>query len=856
MAQGVAYRNGTTFYAVNLSSSTANVGDTVARVNWTANVQFGNWYYWGLRLHVAVDGVEVGSWAGACSHSGQVVINVSGSRDIARGDGGRDVKVEAWTTSETVNGFGGVGTTASCAETRGIPAIAYRAPDAPSGVSAWRNHDGQCVASWVNNPSGTVKKYTGLQVERAVDGGGWERVADLGATATRYVDNGTSAGHRYAYRVRAKNNAGWSGFATSGWAYTTPSSPRACSASRVSDSRQRVTWSLGPSAAHTWGGVAVERSADGGGWVQVAKLGGAATNYTDNGTSANHRYAYRVRPQAPSGLWGGYATSGYVYTTPAAPSTVSAAATGPTGVNVTAGGLPPYASAYQIERRSESGGWGGTKTASSFPVAMPSAAGANYYRVRAGRDGMWSGWRESAPVTTIAVPLAPTITGMPAVYALGSTAEVAWTANHPDGSAQTAAELEIAKPDGSTSTVGVEGARGSAAVEFDAVGTWRLRARTHGAHADWGAWSGYAEVPVAAPPIVTITRPSADSAAVEVVPFSATWDVVDATGVASQTLRLLSPDGSALHTAELGGDARSYEFRAGTYLPANMASYVMELTVRGGSTLAAAAERSFVADYAEPARPAPRIAYTPELGADVEVRFGRDAWSVDGWELVVPELLPDEDGIPVPSGLDVSQDGVMSFGPVLPTKAASVVRLMPDGAQWLVSDAILDGGAARDPLPPLETDYSYLVTAYSEVGTATTYEVPARVAADAVAINFGRAASGFIPLRYDVEWSRDYELSTELMDFADGGEAGGLPTAYTTGAASVKGSLSATALGREDHDALDALARRHAVAWVRDPHGRRALCAIGLGLSGGVPRDVAGVNLSLTETAWREAWDG
>lgn len=856
MAQGVAYRNGTTFYAVNLSSSTADVSDTVTRVNWTANVQFGNWYYWGLRLHVAVDGVEVGNWAGACGHSGQVVINVSGSRDIARGDGGRDVKVEAWTTSETVNGFGGVGTTTSCAETRGIPAIAYRVPDVPSGVSAWRNHDGQCVASWTNNPSGTVRKYTGLQVERAVDGGGWERVADLGATATRYVDNATSAGHRYAYRVRAKNNAGWSGFAISGWAYTTPSSPRACSASRVSDSQQRVTWSLGASASHTWGGVAVERSTDGGGWVQVARLGGAATNYTDNGTSPNHRYAYHVRSHTPSGLWSGYASSGHVYTTPAAPSTVSAAATGPTGVNVTAGGLPPYASAYQIERRGESGGWGGAKTASSFPVAMPSAAGVNYYRVRAGRDGMWSGWRESAPVTTIAVPLAPTITGVPAVYALGSTAEVAWTANHPDGSAQTAAELEITKPDGSISTVGVEGTRGSAAVEFDAIGTWRLRARTHGAHADWGAWSGYAEAPVAAPPIVTITRPATDSAAMEVVPFSATWDVADATGVASQTLRLLSPDGSALHTVELGGEARSYEFRAGTYLPANMASYVMELTVRGGSTLAAAAERSFVADYAEPATPAAEVSYTPELGAEVSVRHGRGGWELDGWALVVPEPFIDEDGIPITSGIEVVADGTIALGAVMPTESVSVVRLMPDGSQWLVSEGMADGETARDPLPPLETDFTYMVTAYSDVGTATTHEAAARVAADAVAINYGPAASGFIPLRCDVKWSRDYVLATELMDFADGGEAGGLPTAYTTGAAKVTGSISGTAIGRAAHDALDALARRHAVAWIRDPHGRRALCAIGLGLSGAVPRDVVGVALSLTETAWREAWDG
>ena len=114
MAQGVAIKNGGTFYAINLASSSSNVNETTTRVNWSCNVQFGDWYYWGLRLHVSVDGVEVGSWAGACTYRGQVVINVSGSRDISRADSGRNVTVRAWTTSEVVNGYGGVGIPTSC----------------------------------------------------------------------------------------------------------------------------------------------------------------------------------------------------------------------------------------------------------------------------------------------------------------------------------------------------------------------------------------------------------------------------------------------------------------------------------------------------------------------------------------------------------------------------------------------------------------------------------------------------------------------------------------------------------------------------------------------------------------------
>ena len=386
--------------------------------------------------------------------------------------------------------------------------------------------------------------------------------------------------------------------------------------------------------------------------MQIATLGPSATNYADNGISANHRYQYRVR--AYNGLYSVFSESGYIYTTPAAPSSVSASATGPTKVAVAAGGLAPYAAEHQVEHRSASGDWGGSKTAGTFPVDMPSVAGLNYYRVRSGRDGLWSGWCESKGITTVAVPLKPTVSGLPAVYALGADAVVSWTPNHPDGSAQTSAELEVTDP-GALHHHRERGGGGRlASVTLGAVGTWRFRVRTHGAHPDWGAWSGYAEVAVAAPPVITVTSPSTDSAVAEVVPFAATWDVVDVTGVASQTLRLLSSDGSPLHAVELVGDVREM-IRAGTYLPANLDAYVIELSVRGGSTLSATATRRFTTDYAAPAAPISTVEYTPELGTEVTVIYGRDARASDG-----------------------------GSGPVIPTESASVVRAMPDGTQWLV----------------------------------------------------------------------------------------------------------------------------------------------------------------------------
>lgn len=849
------WRGGVAAWVQSETSTTATIR-VVARwqsLAWGFNVPNGN------TACVSCDGQSSG-WVGVGgvhAGSGQTITKDMLVRDFTVAKhygGGRDVSC--------YGGFhlGGyqVGDSGATCNVR-IGGIAYSRPKPPRGFTASRVSDAEASLSWQGDYTGMDGAYpwSNVLIERRTDSGGWAQVAELGWDATSWRDTGITAGHRYDYRARSKGPGGTSDYVTmSGYVHTTPPSPSGCAAARASDASQRVTWSLAGNAAETNAGVAVERSVDGGGWVQIAKLGGTPTNYTDNGASANHRYQYRVRSYSPNGLWSGYSTSGYVYTTPAAPSAVSASATGPTSVEVSASGLPRWADSYQVEHKGPSGAWGATKSAVGFPVSMGSEAGENFYRVRSGRGGLWSGWRESAGITTVAVPLAPTITGLSPVYALGSLAVVSWTPNHPDGSAQTAAELEVVDPSGVGKTVKVEGVEKSAQITFDSVGTWKIRCRTHGAHENWGAWSGYDEVGVAASPVVTVTRPANDTEVIDVVPFEVGWDVVDATGVSSQTLRLLDAEGAQLHYVELDPDARSYEFRAGTYLPANLADYTVEVSVRGGSTLTGGARRDFSIDYAEPALPTAEIAYTPELGAEVSVKFGLDGWAVRGFTLVSPEFSAGDGEIPVTSGMDYVPEGTVAIGGVMPTVSASVVRVLPDGSQWLVAGSMKDGETARDPLPPLCTDYKYVVTAFSEMGTSISIDVPARVEASAIAINYGAAAARFIPLMYDVELSRDYELATEFMDFADGGEAGGLPTVYTTGSASVRGSVSASVLGCEERAQLDELARGHAIAWVRDVDGGRALCAIGLGLASGAPRELTKVDLSLTECAWREAWDG
>lgn len=695
----------------------------------------------------------------------------------------------------------------------------YTTPSSPTGCSASRSSDSSVTVRW-SRGSNAGATYTGQRVERSVDGGSWAQVATPAATATSWTDTSTSANHRYQYRVRAYNGL-YSGYATSGYVYTTPSAPSGCSVSRVSDSSQRVTWSLGSNAAASYQNVLVERQTDSGSWVQVATLGATVTNWTDNSTSANHRYAYRVR-SSNSGGRSGYATSGYVYTTPKAPSSATASATGPTTVSVTASGLPAWYDGFQVEHRSgASGAWGETKTSTTLPVSMASVAGLNYYRVRAYKGSLYSAWVETSGITTVSQPLAPAVTGVASVYGVGQTMSVSWVPNHPDGSAQVAAQVEVTGPDGEPQVSDVTGSATSFSVgELGTAGTWGVRVRTKGAWSEgdgWGEWSSRSQAEVYEWPQAAFTSPASDGELVDRLPMESTWQVVDATGVAAQTLEVLGDGGAVLHSVTLGTGVRSYELGVNTYMLANSSSYTLRLTVRAGSTLTVSVERQFVTEWSTPAEPSGSVDWDDDLGATVTVGAGY------------------EEGAPETTGLSVS-------------------RVAPDGTEYFFGGLLQSGQSARDPLPPLGVDFAYRVYAHTEAGVTSVTEVPARVDTWDWAYSFGAGASVCVRLSDGQEWSTRPSRGRELYHFADGGESGGLPMAYESDVLDVEGSQSFSVV--DDPEAVRRLwlaSRTYSVGWVRDPFGGRAYAAVDVSLSGGVAPGVYSVSVSTSELVFEEA---
>lgn len=182
--------------------------------------------------------------------------------------------------------------------------VVYTTPSKISGFSASRASDSQINLKWTNG-----KYYTSIALDRKVDGGSYSRLTDLSSTTTSYSDTSVSSNHKYEYQIQ-----GWNGIASGGvyaTAYTTPSSPTSCTATKASNSSITVSWGMGSNYTNTWQNVYVERQTDGGAWSQIAMLSGTVSSWTDTGASAGHTYAYRVRSHNTAG-YSGYATSGTI----------------------------------------------------------------------------------------------------------------------------------------------------------------------------------------------------------------------------------------------------------------------------------------------------------------------------------------------------------------------------------------------------------------------------------------------------------------------------------------------------------------------------------------------------------------
>ena len=748
---------------------------------------------------------------------GQTVTNSNASEQFTRFYGiDRSIYLQHWfsspgssTPAYVTGGRAGANIT--------IPARAYEYPKAPLNPGVVRNSDKSMTLAWSPNYTGSYDAYpwTGVNVYRRADGGSYTRIGQVSWDKTGYTDTTTASGHRYEYMVRSYNQTGESGNAVCGTVYTTPTAPERASVIRVSDASQTVSWVRGVNADNCWTGVSVERQTDGGSWVSVYNGNTGGTSWSDTSTTAGHAYAYRVRGKNPAGT-SSSVTAGTVYTTPSAPTVVTASAASATTATVNASGKPRYVDSYEIQRKT-TGDWVALTTVTSLPATVATAAGSNTFRVRAKKGNLLSGWAVSNSITTVAKPLAPTITGISSRYLVGATAAFGWNPNHPDGSEQTQAQVEVTVPGGTVSTSTVSGSITTHSIAHLVAGTYRVRVRTHGLYDGWGEWSGYSSFEAFAAPTASITSPATDGASIDRLPLGVTWDASDATGIQSQLLELLSASGEVLYSTKPASTARSASICVRDYQLANGTTYSLRLTVTAGSSFSATATRTFRTGWTAPAAPIMSWYHDNDLAAHVTVRFGT------------------EEGAPA-------------------TSYVSLTRVDGDGNETIIASSAGDNSEIVDRLPPLGTSFRYRATSHTDYGATGTKEVECLIEADALAVNWGDDAGSCEVFTRNLRESRSISYDAEVMFFADGGETGGLPVAYPLDNLTQSGTFSFATLTMKEFEAARRIVRQP-VVWLRYRWGQvfRAYATLSASEKN---KQVYDWSLKFQRVAWKEPTRG
>ncbi|MCE0510841.1 fibronectin type III domain-containing protein [Microbacterium sp. KKR3/1] len=464
-----------------------------------------------------------------------------------------------------------------------------------------------------------------------------------------------------------------------------PAAPSGLSVARVSDTQHTLTWTRNA----TYTSVVVQRVTDNGPWQQIGVPTGNAFTFTDTTTVAGKKYNYRVAGKTPAGQ-SGWSNVDTVYTTPDAPTGVSASRTGD-DIVVSVSGRPAWVSSYDVRD-------GATVVATGVLMpwthVSPNPATPHTYTVRAEVDSLTGAYSEpSNTVQLLAAPNAPTgLDPNGSVRPDDADVRFAWVHNPVDSSAQTAYEVRY-RVVGSPTWTTVSGATDEYRDLALAVGDWEWGARTKGSHPDWSPWSSTATLSVIDRPGVAITQPETEwDASTLTVEWS--WLQVQGRPQSVWELELLDGNGDTVEVRS--GSGASTSFTLSTRLTEG--DWTVRVRAATGEVWSDWAAQAFTVAFDPPA--APSIAGTwdeAEGGVQLTVSPG-DGEEFAPTVFVIVERSIDE-GATWESFVEVTEDTVtvdresLSFGETLyrataftaegATSTSDVVVPADSGALWL-----------------------------------------------------------------------------------------------------------------------------------------------------------------------------
>lgn len=559
------------------------------------------------------------------------------------------------------------------------------------------------------------------------------------------------------------------------------------------------------------------------------------SNYPDLTTTAGHKYTYdcRVQNGDNGSLLSGMSNVVEVYTSPNALGRLELTKTADNKAQLKGYDAPRWKDGYEFQVTKDNGKTWENATVDETWIDSDAPAGTIRYRVRAYKNKPWNGagdtiyspWTESNSITTICPPNAPTINGLKTVYAANTDGIVGiaftWTPNHPDGSPQSAAQIELRSSVGALPVVDIADSTNSYSIEHG-IGTLSVRVRTKGLDANWGAWSEWKTVRIAYGASAWFSSPSTNGTEVGVLPYTVEWKAADSTGISYQKIELRDSSGGVIASIEPSTSTRSWNL-SGYSMLVNNSSYTLKGYVRNGAGLTTEFTRTFTTNWLSPAAPAVQVEYTDDLCAIIHVYQPKTDYAVQDAALTGP-ITQSDDGLLLSGNLTI-EDGAIKLTSTAPTKTYDIARKDSDGTLTVLGTGNDLGTFVIDRLPPLNIEYEYVMTAHAESGTYITFSVKALCPSSGdEAFNFGDAAETCLRVGFDAQASRSKKVSGNTFHFALGKGASQLPTFYSNDDMDIDGTHSYKLHSRDLYDRAEKITDKpeNAVCWFRSAFGRIA----------------------------------
>lgn len=559
------------------------------------------------------------------------------------------------------------------------------------------------------------------------------------------------------------------------------------------------------------------------------------SNYTDPTTTAGHKFTYDCRVQNGDNkdLLSNMSNVVTVFTSPNALGRLELTKTADNKAQLKGYDAPRWKDGYEFQVTQDNGKtWEDAEVDESW-LATNAPAGTIRYRVRAYKlnpwndagDTIYSPWTESNSITTICPPNAPTINGLKTVYAAnmneGANIAFTWIPNHPDGSPQSEAQIELNSSVGALPTVDITDSTTSFSINHG-VGTLSVRVRTKGIDAEWGAWSEWKTARIAYGASAWFSSPSTNDTEVGILPYTVEWKAADSTGISYQKIELRDSSGGVIASIEPSTSTRSWNL-SGYSMLVNNSSYTLKGYVRNGAGLTTEFTRTFTTNWLSPAAPTVQVEYTDDLCAIIHVYQPKTDYAVQDAALTGP-ITQSDDGLLLSGNLTI-EDGAIKLTSTAPTKTYDIARKDSDGTLTVLGTGNDLGTFVIDRLPPLNTEYEYVMTAHAESGTYITFSVKALCPSSGdEAFNFGDAAETCLRVGFDAQASRSKKVSGNTFHFALGKGASQLPTFYSNDDMDIDGTHSYKLHSRDLYDRAEKITDKpeNAVCWFRSAFGRIA----------------------------------